>query len=192
MKTFLYAAFLTTLITTGTLVAPSPAIANLYTVNRAWSGSGGNATLTGTLDIPMGSYTLMNQPPSPFFAVDLTLTVNGTPYAVNNVLTHSIRGTGQFSVVASSTALIFSANGDGSNPASLVFSDNLQPYADNRYVIGSNGDPAFEVAYTYAGDVLANVAPSFPVEFGVVIPEPSALALAGLGAAALLIARRRK
>jgi hypothetical protein len=106
---------------------PTPSIlADTYFVNRSLSDSSGDmATLVGTRSIPEGNYTLTNKPPSPFTAATLTLTVNGTPYSVNNVLTDLISGTGIFSITASPTALIFSAHGNGGNPADLVFSDQL-------------------------------------------------------------------
>ena len=189
MKTILRRASSATLITTITLLASSHAMGNQYNVNRAWTDGFGNASLTGTVDLPIGSYAIMNGTPNPFTAVALTLTVNGTPFSLTHALTGVIKGTGQFLVEATPTTLTFdTANAGGSNPADLVFSDTTVLYANNFYGIGYNGHPGFEVAYTDAGNVIADLA--FPIVFGI-IPEPSTLALAGLGAA-LMIARRRR
>ena len=95
---------------------------------------------------------------------------------MNNVFTDYISGSGQFSITASPASLIFDPRGDAYNPADLVFSDKLVSSDPNRYAIGANGNPAFEVAYTVAGNVPADIAPSFPVTFAVV-PEPSVLSL---------------
>ena len=52
--------------------------ATFYDVSRSWSdGSGGTASLIGTVDVAFGSYTIMNNGPSPFTSVSLTLIVNG-------------------------------------------------------------------------------------------------------------------
>ena len=56
----------------------SSANAVRYDVSRSWSdGSGGTASLIGTVDVPLGSYTIMHLGPTPFTSVSLTLIVNG-------------------------------------------------------------------------------------------------------------------
>lgn len=147
--------------------------AALYQVNRSFMSGPTTATLTGTVDIPLGNYVIQNMAPNPFTSVNLTLTVNATPFNLINALTNDITGTGQFTINASPTTLIFSASGNGANPADLVFSDNFNPQSFNRYAIGSDGNPAFETAVTMAGSAFANV--QFPVTFGVFVPEPSSI-----------------
>ena len=172
------------------LVASS-ALATTYSVNRSFTDGFGTASLVGTVDIPQGNYTLQNAPATPFTNVNLTLTVNSTPYPLTNSLTDLILFNGQFLINAGPTTLIFdTANADGSNPADLIFSDNFAPTNNNRYVIGYNGTPGFEVGYTDSGSVV--VVETFPTIFGVVVPEPSALILISLGAMALTTIRRRK
>ena len=161
------------------------AVPTTYYVDRSWS----TATLIGPLEIPMGNYIIQNQGPSPFTSVNLTLTVNGTPYAVNNVHTDLIYGTGAFTIDAGPIALIFDASGDGSNPADLVFSDS-PINIDNRYAIGANGDPGFEIGFTDAGSVV-QTGLTFPLTFAVV-PEPTTFALLGVVSLALVMARRRR
>jgi hypothetical protein len=110
------------------MLIASSAQALIYTIDRSITDGVADATanLTGTLDIPVGNYTIQNSSASPFTSVNLTLTVLGTPYIVDNVLTGIIRGTGQFFVDAGSTTLTFStANSNVSNPADLEFSDNI-------------------------------------------------------------------
>src|SRR5690242_5644873 len=97
--------------------APS-ALADTYTVNRLFSDGVDTATLVGTVDIAEGNYTITNGGSSPFTAISLTLTANGTPYTVDNTLTGIILGTGQFLITASPTQLIFgTASADSGNPA---------------------------------------------------------------------------
>jgi hypothetical protein len=139
------------------------------------------------VDVPVGNYLIQNAGPSPFTSVNLTLTVNATAYNLHNALTDVIYGSGQFFIDATATTLTFStANANGANPADLVFSDNLNPAANNRYGIGYNGSPGFEVAYTVAGNAQAGV--TFPVVFGVV-PEPATAQLAA-GFLLLYLGRR--
>ena len=173
-------------------LTPVGAAAATYDVHRFFSDGPTNATLTGTLELPLGSYTIMDRAPSPFAAVNLTLTVNGVSYSLHNALTDVIFGTGQFFIEATADSLIFNtANADGSNPADLVFSDNLDPQAHNRYAIGWNGAPGFEVAYTEAGDLA--VPATFPTVFAVV-PEPSTMTLlaTAMGLLATRTVRRRR
>ena len=80
--------------------------ATFYDVSRSWSdGSGGTASLIGSVDIALGSYTIMNNGPSPFTNVSLTLIVNGETVlervmviarnrslAVHHVTVHDIGG----------------------------------------------------------------------------------------------------
>src|SRR6266446_1184759 len=98
------------------LIISNSAQAAQYHVNRSFTDGSSSATLTGTLDIPMGSYTIQNSGPSPFTAVNLTLTVNGTPFTLTHALTGVIHGTGQFLISATPTTLTFNtANANGGN-----------------------------------------------------------------------------
>jgi len=187
MKRIIYAA------TAIAAMVASSAQATLYDVNRSFSG----ATLTGTVDIPVGIYTIQNASASPFTAANLILTVNATSYNLNNVLTGIIGGSGEFFINATATTLTFStANANGGNPADLVFSDNTNPFNDNRYVIGYNGSPGFEYAYTDAGVAGAGVI--LPAIFGTAaVPEPTtmiagALLLLPFGASTLRILRKNR
>ncbi|MCP5528531.1 MAG: hypothetical protein H7A47_17205 [Verrucomicrobiales bacterium] len=162
------------------LIASSSAQAAVYTVNRSFTDGVDVASLTGTVEVPIGNYLIQNASVSPFTSVDLTLTVNGSPYSLTYALTDLIFGTAQFSIAATATQLVFdTANADGSNPADLVFADVADPFADNRYVIGTDGNPGFENAFG-AGGVDVPVELTLPVVFGVAIPEPSAAGFAGV------------
>src|SRR5262245_22270021 len=91
----------------------------VYAVNRSFQ----TATLTGTVSIPAGNYVIQEQNPNPFTNVNLSLTVNAGSYNLVNALTDWIYNGGQFFINASPTTLTFSASGNGSGPADLVFSD---------------------------------------------------------------------
>jgi hypothetical protein len=195
VSTFLCARFACAqfLVLLAVLALPVPyhSLANTYAINRSFT-DGDVATLIGTVDIPQGNYTIMNAAASPFTAVDLILTVNNVSHPLNYALTDIILGTGRFFINAGPTSLIFNtANADGLNPADLVFSASLNPLAAPRYVIGYNGFPGFEVAYTPSGDVNTGIA--LPVVFGTLVPEPglSALLLLAFGIGGFQYRRNR-
>jgi hypothetical protein len=177
------------------MLTPVAATAVTFTVNRSWSESGNNASLVGTVDVPVGSYTIQNGTPNPFTNVNLILTVNGNPFPVLNAAdTSNISGTGQFLVNATSSTLTFNtANADGTNRANLAFVNSSTGFGGPFYVIGTDGVPGFEIAINTSPDVAASVA--FPVTFGTVqqvqqVPEPASLfglgVLSTLGAASTL------
>jgi hypothetical protein len=176
MRTLTNGLLAVTLIS-ASLVA-SNSLAVVYRVDRSFSSGMSTATLKGTVSLPEGYYDIQNSTPNPFTAVNLTLTVDASSYHLTHALTDVITGTGQFLIDASPTELKFVASGDAGNPADLVFSDNLNPNSFNRYSIGSNGNPEFQVAHTEEGSVFGDV--RFPDVFGTAIPEPSSIALIGV------------
>jgi len=153
-----------------TMVASS-AQAAIYFVDRSLTNGSSTATLTGTVDIPIGNYTIQNTVPDPFTDVNLTLTVNATSYYFTQEDTSLIFGTGRFDIDATTTSLTFDPIGNSSNPADLSF---WYACHTNRYSVGSDGFAAFEVAYTDAG-VFAS-GPVFPITFGTAtVPEPTTI-----------------
>ena len=176
------------------MLTPVAAMAVTFNVNRSWSNSGNNASLVGTLDVPIGSYTIQNGTPNPFTNVNLTLTVNGNPSPVLNVAdTSLVVGTGQFLVNATPSVLTFNtANATNlSNRANLLFNNLSTGVSGARYSIGSDSNPGYQVAINTSPPVVASVAlgGATPVTFGTAqqqpttsVPEPSAtLGLLGLG-----------
>jgi hypothetical protein len=159
----------------------------VYNVNRSFTDGVLTATLTGTVSLPVGNHVIQNQGPSPFTNVNLSLTVNSTSYNLVNTLTDLIQGSGQFLINATPTTVTFSTN--GISAADLVFSDTTQVFDNNRYVIGTDSTPMFEVAYTNSGDVLAF--PTFPVLFGTAVPEPSSVLLCLTAIFATLMRRNK-
>jgi len=124
--------------------------ATFYDVSRSWSdGSGGTASLIGTVDVALGRNTIMNKGPSPFTSVSLTLIVNGgAPLHLNHADTSSIFGTGQFLIFATASSLIFdTANGNGQNPADLLFGDATNMVG--VYGIGSDSRPHFQTGIVF-------------------------------------------
>ena len=158
-----------------------------YYVNRSFSQNGNIATLIGTLDVPLGNYTIMNKGDSPFTSVNLTLTVNSFSYSMDNAVTGGIFGTGKFLISATPTSLTFgTADANGFNQANLYFIETPSGGA-TYYVIGSDSSPGFELAFNGATAVSRRLV--FPHLFGLVVPEPSTFALLVLGSA--FIVRRR-
>ena len=150
---------------------PNHAPAATYFFNTFFRDINSTAALSGTLEIPIGNYTIRNSGPSPFESVDLTLTVRAGSYKLTNALTGNIRGTGEFYIYATPTTLTFDTSiADGQNPATLVFSDNTDPVVEDLFAIGYDASPGFETAITHTGDVFTTI--NFPIVFAQV-PEPS-------------------
>jgi hypothetical protein len=186
-KSLVGSLFAVALIAWTMTITPS-ANATFYDVSRSWSdGSGGTASLIGTVDVALGSYTIMNKGPSPFTSVSLTLIVNGgAPVHLNHADTSLIFGTGQFSIFATASSLIFdTANGNGQNPADLLFRDATNM---DFYAIGSDGLPHFQTGIIGNDDVL-DQSISFPNVFGTAASAPDtgstlamlSISLLGLG-----------
>jgi hypothetical protein len=93
-----------------------------YNVNRSWSDGFNNASLSGTVDIPVGNYTLTQGFSNPFTSIALSLTTPDGTFGLDGLSNAFVSGTGQFLITANSTSLVFStANSDGNNPANLNF-----------------------------------------------------------------------
>ncbi len=178
------------------MLTPVAAKAITYTVNRSWSESDNNASLVGTVDVPIGSYTIQNGTPNPFTNVNLILTVNSNPFTLDAANTSGVFGTGQFLVNATSSTLTLltfnTANADGSNQAFLAFVDSSTGLTGPLYGIASQNVSA-EVGASTLVSVFASV--SLPVTFGIAqtaqqVPEPASLfglgVLGTLGAASTL------
>ena len=177
------------------MLTPVAAMAVTYNVNRSWSDQdANNASLVGTVDVPVGSYTIENGTPNPFTNVNLTMKVNGASYPVLNAAdTSKIQGTGQFFVNATSSVLTFNtANANWPNLAYLTFKNSSTGLSGQTYSIGSGYfPPGDESTIGTSPNVIAPVffGDPTPVTFGTAqqqpttsVPEPSAtLGLLGLG-----------
>jgi hypothetical protein len=106
LKRSLRLFFLAAAMVISALIDARPAAAATYDVNLSFTG-GGTASLVGTVDLPLGNYTIMNGAPNPFTAINLTLTVNGTPFSLVQADLSLITGTGQFLIDANASTLIF-------------------------------------------------------------------------------------
>ncbi|CCI24485.1 PEP-CTERM sorting domain-containing protein [Microcystis aeruginosa] len=186
------------------MLTPVAATAITYTVNRSWSSGSNNASLVGTVDVPIGSYTINSTgTPNPFTNVNLTLTVNGNPFTLDTVVipSGSITGTGQFLVNATSSTLTFNTNASGFYYATVRFQNSGNPFGNRQYEIGTFFDFFTSQLVNLEGSisspgftsVLASV--SLPVTFGTAqtaqqVPEPASLfglgVLGTLGAASTL------
>ncbi|GBF53020.1 hypothetical protein N0824_00869 [Microcystis sp. 0824] len=169
------------------MLTPVAAKAITYTVNRSWSQSGNNASLVGTVDVPIGSYTIDSTgTPNPFTNVNLTLIVNGTPFTLDAADTSNISGTGQFLVNATSSTLTFNTNASGFSAATVRFLNSGNPFGNRQYEIGTFLDSStFQLANLEGSiaspgftRVVASV--SLPVTFGTAqtaqqVPEPASL-----------------
>jgi len=177
----------------GLLACSMSAQANTYNVNRSWIDGVTSASLVGTVDVALGSYTITNGGASPFDGVNLTLSIGGTSYSLTQANTSLIFGTGQFFVDANASDLIFrTANADGYNPADLrFFNTDVNAYL---YAIGSDALPGFETAIVgLVGGSFTRAAVTFPVVFGTAaVPTPATVALLALGLVAVGATRRRQ
>jgi hypothetical protein len=113
------------------LMSAFSALAGTYTVNRAWgddgsspvSSPGSRASLTGTVNIPDGVYVLDKNSPSPFSAVNLTLTMNADgetlAIAMTEVYTR-ISGNAKVIIRADGHQLTFQHTGNASSTDAAV------------------------------------------------------------------------
>lgn len=162
------------------MLTPVAAKAVTFTVNRSWSNGSDNASLVGTVDVPIGSYTINSTgTPNPFTNVNLTLTVNGNPFTLDAANTLLLSGTGQFLVNATSSTLTFNtANASAGNAAELAFVNSSTGNGGPGYVIGTNAGSGFEIATKTSPNVFAQL--TLPVTFGTAqtaqqVPEPASL-----------------
>ena len=177
------------------LVAVNPVRAVTFNVvGASWTdtiyGTGLPASLTGTVDIPIGTYSYSpnTSVSAPFTAFNLTLNVNGTASTRTgaNIFTGS---TSSLTLTASATDLKFiSTSGADGSAAYLFFSGS-----DGDYIIGSDGNPGFQSASGSAGISATNR--SFPTVFAVSsntqsVPEPSTIPGLLLTGGSLLVLRR--
>ncbi|HEX3356122.1 MAG TPA: hypothetical protein VHS31_03985 [Tepidisphaeraceae bacterium] len=173
-------------------IIPPRTLADTYNVNQAFTDGSTHATLVGTVDIPEGNYTITNRGASPFTGANLTLTINPGHFAVDNILTNSINGTGQFIIHATPTQLTFDvATSDNNNPADLIFSDSTTTSPPgNEFITGADAIPGFRAAETNDGGLI--VPTTFPITFGTAVPEPASGAMVFLTLASLYSRRPRR
>ena len=184
------------------MLTPVAAKAVTFTVNRSWSNGSDNASLVGTVDVPIGSYTINSTgTPNPFSNVNLILTVNSNTFTLDAANTSGVFGTGQFLVNATSSTLTFNTNVSGFDRAKVRFQNSGNPLGNRLYEIGTFLDPFTSQLVNLEGstaspgftEVVASV--SLPVTFGTAqtaqqVPEPASLfglgVLGTLGAASTL------
>jgi hypothetical protein len=178
------------------MLTPVAAMAVTFNVNRSWSQGSDTASLVGTVDVPLGSYTIQNGTPNPFTNVNLTLTVNGNAVTLNAVDINNTFAPAQFLVNATSSVLTFNADISGCSDdceSELEFINSSQGTSGPFYRIQSVS--FFGVSESTEQGVIrspfTNVVSStnFPVTFGTAqqqpptsVPEPTAtVGLLGLG-----------
>ncbi|RPH89655.1 MAG: PEP-CTERM sorting domain-containing protein [Chroococcales cyanobacterium metabat2.561] len=171
-------------------------VVTTFNVNRSWSQGSDTASLVGTVDVPVGSYTIQNGTPNPFTNVNLTLTVNGNAVTLNAVDLTDTLAPAQFLVNATSSVLTFNADVSGCSSdcgSRLVFIDSS---------LGQSNGPFYRIGSRFLGPVISRevgviISPftavesslNFPVTFGTAqqqpptsVPEPTAtVGLLGLG-----------
>ena len=151
-----------------------------YTVNRTWSSGSDNASLAGTVGVPLGNYTLTaTNNSTPFTNVNLTLTVNGTAYNLNNAYSY-LQASGKFHINAGPSELTFNTSDTGApNYAFLgFFGPDVYGYA---YSTGTY-DQSIERAFN--DYIVAEVTTSvfLPLTFGTAAePVPEPLTMLGTG-----------
>jgi len=180
------------------MLTPVAAMAVTFNVNRSWSQGTNNASLVGTVDVPVGSYTIQNGSPNPFTNVNLTLTINGNAVTLNAVaLTNTnTSAPAQFLVNATSSVLTFNPDVSGCSSVCLSrlgFIDSSQGLSGPFYLIGSTSSLGSsqnqEQGFIPSPFTSVISSPNFPVTFGTAqqqpptsVPEPTAtVGLLGLG-----------
>lgn len=152
------------------------AVSVTYNVNRSWSQSGNNASLVGTVAVPLGNYTITDGGSTPFTNVNLTLKLNGTPYTLDTVY-NVTNADGKFYVNAGPSALIFNtADAVAPNVAGLSFV-NL----DGDYYDIKTYDSSIEQAGDSSGRSQVTASVSFPLTFGTAQQVPEPLTMLGAG-----------
>lgn len=167
-----------------------------FNVNRSWSEGSDTASLVGTVDVPVGSYTIQNGTPNPFTNVNLTLTLNGNAVTLNAVDLTDTLAPAQFLVNATSSVLTFNADISGcSNDcvSELEFINSSQGTSGPFYrillessfgLVDRREQGVIQSPFT---SVVSST--NFPVTFGTAqqqpptsVPEPTAtVGLLGLG-----------
>lgn len=121
------------------LIVSSQAQAVVYSINRSWDND--NATLTGTVEIPEGTYFINNSIFDPFLDIDLSLDYDGSSTILDRVDFSTIQNNGTFIIDANLSNLVFNTqNADGINPAVLSFTN----ISGDSYSTGSDSSPGFE------------------------------------------------
>jgi hypothetical protein len=175
------------------LVAVNPVRAVTFNVvGASWTQGSNSASLTGTVDIPIGTYTFapgqLFGAPAPFTGFDLNLNINGRN---STPIFSSIRTGATSSVTLTATAadLQFSTSGaSDSSVAYLLFNDFT-----SSYFIGSDAIPGSQFASGYGDAVFASR--SLPTVFAVSsdaqsVPEPTTIPGLLLTGGSLLLLRR--
>jgi hypothetical protein len=187
------------------MLTPVAAMAVTFNVNRSWSSFGNNASLVGTVDVPVGSYTIQNGSPNPFTNVNLTLTINGNPVTLNAVALTNTSAPAQFLVNATSSVLTFNPDVSGCSYiclSRLEFIDSSQGQVNAPFYSIESGKtisspvPPFglitvnrEQGFIQSLGTIVISSTNFPVTFGTAqqqpptsVPEPTAtVGLLGLG-----------
>lgn len=140
---------------------------NTYTVDLYWGPAG--TTLSGSLT-PLGSSAIFNAGAQSGYFTGGSRTVNG---------------------VAGGTSIVVQIRGWQTTLGSTTFATWAQAQSGGA-AIGNSGLFNITLATPPATPVNLVGLTSFDIHGGGVVPEPSSFALAGIGAAALLIFRRRK
>jgi hypothetical protein len=178
------------------MLTPVAAMAVTFNVNRSWSQESDTASLVGTVDVPLGSYTIQNGTPNPFTNVNLTLTVNGNAVTLNAVDINNTFAPAQFLVNATSSVLTFNADISGCSDdckSELEFINSSQgtsgPFYRIRLVSFFGVSESTEQGVIRSPFTNVVSSPNFPVTFGTAqqqpptsVPEPTAtVGLLGLG-----------
>jgi hypothetical protein len=178
------------------MLTPVAAMAVTFNVNRSWSQGSDTASLVGTVDVPVGSYTIQNGTPNPFTNVNLTLTLNGNAVTLNAVDLTDTLAPAQFLVNATSSVLTFNADISGCSDdckSELEFINSSQgtsgPFYRIRLVSFFGVSESTEQGVIRSPFTNVVSSPNFPVTFGTAqqqpptsVPEPTAtVGLLGLG-----------
>lgn len=171
------------------------AVSATYKVDRSWTDGSSNASLVGTVDVPLGSYAIQSGSGTlgPFTNVNLTLKVDSNSFPLNISAIVTQGANAKFLVNATSSALTFDTSGASADGDYALL--NFLGAGDYAYSIATYGGIFGGISLESAVDTSETNSPvsalvDLPVTFGTPIPEPLTILGTGVVLGALPVLKK--